>query len=369
MELKDQNILFFTRSMGLGGTENVILQLCEILQPHVNKIVVCSCGGVNEEKLNIMGIAHYQIHDIERKNPKVIIKVSAQLKKIIKRESITIIHTHHRMSAFYVVMLRLYKKCLFLNTSHNTFTDKKSFTRFAYKKANIVACGEMVKINLVDLFKLKDSQVTVIHNAVKPFNDQLIECNEITDLHNKGYFVVGNVGRLSKQKGMEYYIQAIPKVIERNPNVHFMIIGDGEDLLKLKTLAKELNIEEYVTFMGYRNDIQNLMKQLDLIVLSSLWEGLPLTPIEAFSVGKTVVATAVDGTVEIVKDGVNGLLVESKNIEELAEKINYIINNPDERLEFEKNALIQYETGFSFEIFSKAYIDFYNDKLSGQTNG
>ena len=54
MSLKDQNILFFTRTMKLGGTENVVLQMCEILQPYVNKIVVCSCGGVNVEKLNII---------------------------------------------------------------------------------------------------------------------------------------------------------------------------------------------------------------------------------------------------------------------------------------------------------------------------
>jgi glycosyltransferase involved in cell wall biosynthesis len=315
-----------------------------------------------------MGIIHYQIPDIERKNPKVIIDVSSQLKKIIKQEQITIIHTHHRMAAFYVAMLRLYKKCLFLNTSHNTFTDKKRLTRFAYKKANIIACGEMVKKNLVDCFNLPDSQVTVIHNAVKSFDGELIECKEITDLHNDGYFVVGNVGRLSKQKGMEYYIQAIPNVIKKNPKTHFVIIGDGEDMLKLKILSNELGVEDYVTFMGYRSDIQNLMSQLDLIVLSSLWEGLPLTPIEAFSVGKTVVATAVDGTIEIVEDGINGFLIEAQNSDIIADKISYIIDHPNMQSGLEKNALLRYETEFSFEIFSSAFIDFYNKKLSGNAD-
>ena len=76
MQLQDQNILFFTRTMDLGGTENVIIQLCEIFQPLVNKIVVCSRGGVNEEKLREMGIKHYQIPDIEDKTFKNLTSVS-----------------------------------------------------------------------------------------------------------------------------------------------------------------------------------------------------------------------------------------------------------------------------------------------------
>ena len=68
--LQNQNVLLFARTMGLGGTENVVLQLCEILRPVVNKVVVCSCGGVNEKLLQNMGIKHYTIPDIEKKNSK-----------------------------------------------------------------------------------------------------------------------------------------------------------------------------------------------------------------------------------------------------------------------------------------------------------
>ena len=198
-DLSKQNILFFTRTMELGGTENVILQLCETFKPLVNKIVVCSCGGVNEKKLKELNIKHYTIPDIENKNPSCIITVSKMLKKIIKNENITVVHTHHRMAAFYVAFLKIYKKCLFINTSHNTFDNKVKFTRYAYKHANLVACGEMVKKNLVETFGLPEKQVTVIHNAVKPFVDQIKVDSFIKQLHEKGCFVVGNIGRLSEQ--------------------------------------------------------------------------------------------------------------------------------------------------------------------------
>ncbi len=69
---------YFTRTMGLGGTENVVLQLCEILNPVVNKVVVCSCGGVNEKRLLAMGIKHYTIPDIEKKDVKTVFSTLSQ---------------------------------------------------------------------------------------------------------------------------------------------------------------------------------------------------------------------------------------------------------------------------------------------------
>ena len=346
--------------MEQGGTENVILQLCEIMQPLVNKVVVCSCGGVNIGKLQKAGIRHYKIDDIENKSITTLATVSKKLLQIVNKEDITIIHTHHRMAAFYVSLLRLYKKCYFVCTAHNTFTNKKFLTRYAYQHANIVACGEKVKENLLDYFKLRnDDHLTVIHNAVKPFNGPVIEDDLIRNLHEEGYYIVGNIGRLSEQKGIEYYIRAIPNVIGKYPKTYFLIIGDGEDKEKLKELASSLDLEDNVSFLGYRTDIQNLMSQIDMMVLSSLWEGLPLTPIEAFSVGKTIIATGVDGTVEVVENGRNGILISPQRSDQISEKIVWAIEHPDEIRQMEISAKETFNSEFSFETFSHKYVDYY----------
>ena len=84
MKLKNQNILFIVRTMGLGGTENVVLQLCEILYGKVNKIVICSSGGVHEDKLSSMGIKHYTIPDIASKRLDDMVECYTKINSIIK---------------------------------------------------------------------------------------------------------------------------------------------------------------------------------------------------------------------------------------------------------------------------------------------
>lgn len=358
MELKKQNILLFTRTMALGGTENVVLQLCEILKPYVNKVIVCSCGGINEAKLKEMNIRHITINDIEDKNPKKILQNIKILKKLIKEEKITIIHSHHRMAAMYANLVTNHK-IIKLANGHNTFYNKKLLTKLAYKNTNIIAVGNQVKKNLVEYFKINKKQVSVIHNAIKPFNEEITIDKNIKTSKDNGNVIIGNIGRLSEQKGMEYFIEAAAIVIKKYSNIKFYIVGTGEDEAKLKQLAKDLLPSNTIEFMGYRQDIQNLISQMDFVVLSSLWEGLPLTPIETFSVSKTIVATAVDGTIEIVDDKHNGLLVPPKDPKQLAEAMIKLIKNNKQREKFEKNAYETYINKFSFDKLKKKYIEYY----------
>ena len=360
MNLRKQNILFLTRTMNLGGTENVILQLCEVLKSEVNNIVVCSCGGINEKKLQEMNIEHIKINYIENKNPINIIRNIKIIKKIIKEKNITIIHSHHRMAAMYANIVSN-KKIIKIANAHNTFWDKKVLTKLSYANTQIIAVGEQVKKNLVDFYKIPKKRVNVIYNAVKPFDGNIIIDNELKEAKRNGYTIVSNIGRLSEQKGMEYFIEAAEVINKNNQKIKYYIIGSGEKEKDLKQMVQKKKLEDYIKFMGFRADVQNIMSQSDLIVLSSLWEGLPLTPIEAFSVGKTIVATSVDGTVEIVKNKENGLLVKPRDVNELSSAICELVENESEKKKFEENAIKTYKEKFSFEIFRENYIKFYKN--------
>ena len=361
MNLGEQNVLFFVKTMNMGGTSNVILQLCKILQPHVNKIVVCSVGGPMVENLSKMGIKHIKVGNVGCHRFSEAIKILRQLNDIIKQENITIVHTHHRMSAFYTAFLYKKGRFKFINTAHNTFYDNKLMTKFAYKNANIIACGKMVKKNLVDFFRIPCEQVTVIHNAVEPYNEKVEIIDVLQQLKNEGYYLVANVGRFSKQKGMEYFIDSYPLVKKEIDKIKYVLVGDGEDREKLKKKISELGMQNDVIFLGFRRDVQNVLSQIDLLVLSSLWEGLPLTPIEGFSVGKTVVATAVDGTVEIVENGNNGFLIPAKDAKAIAEKVVYLFKHQDKQKIMEEEATKTFVNEFSFEKFSDSIVNYYSN--------
>ena len=359
MILKRQNVLMFPRTMGLGGTEGVVLQLCKILQPKVNKIIVCSCGGVNVQKLEEMGVSHYDIPDIENKSPKTILKVLTTVLGIIRREKITVVHAHHRMAAFYTRILRFLCRITAINTSHNTFTDKRSLTKFALSGANLIACGEMVKKNLVETYGIASKRVTVIHNAVEPFEGELYPDKVLSELRQQGFMLVGNVGRLSEQKGMVYFLRSLPAVKAVYSNVKYIVIGDGEDRKMLEALTDELGLREDVLFLGYRSDIRNVMAQMDILVLSSLWEGLPLTPIEAFSMGKTVVGTAVDGTVEVIAHEENGLLIPPRDPDAIANSVIRLLTDKQLCTRCEENALKTFQDEFSFDTYAERVVAFY----------
>lgn len=358
MNLKNQNILFIVRTMGVGGTENVVLQLCQVFHNIVNRIVVCSTGGVLENELNRMGIQHYKIKDISSKNPLDFISSCFEIREIIKKEKITIVHSHHRMGALIAEIVSP-SSVIKVANAHNTFYDKRYLTRFAYKHTHIVAVGKKVKQNLTDYFGLPEKQISVIYNAVKPFDKNIDVVDALSKEKQQGNIVIGNIGRLAPQKGLEYFIDAAKLVLKKHPNARFFIVGDGPLKNKLQMIIKQNHLDKFVYLLGYRSDIQNVMSQCAFIVLSSLWEGLPLTPIEAFSVSKTVVATSVDGTPEIVKNNKNGLLVKPKNIEQLAGSICYLIENRDFLEKFEFCAKSTYNLKFSFNKFKENYLFYY----------
>ncbi len=131
--------------------------------------------------------------------------------------------------------------------------------------------------------------------------------------------VVGTVARLVPVKGHSYFIDAAERVANEVPQARFMIIGDGALRADLEELVRKKNLANYFYFLGLRNDVQDLLALLDIIVLSSLNEGMGRVIVEAMASAKPVVATKVGGVPEVVLDGYTGLLVKPRDKDALAE--------------------------------------------------
>jgi len=145
--------------------------------------------------------------------------------------------------------------------------------------------------------------------------------------------IIGCIGRLHPQKGYPQLLQALKDVKDKIPGVHLLIIGTGELDSQLKSMAHKLGLSKSVTFAGSRTDIPAILNCLDLFVLPSLWEGHPLVVLEAMAAGLPVVATQVGGTPEVVQNGETGLLVEPKDISQLASAMITLLQNPSLRKE------------------------------------
>ena len=161
--------------------------------------------------------------------------------------------------------------------------------------------------------------------------------------------VVGMVGRLSKQKAPQYFIRAVPDVLKENPNVRFLLVGDGELRSKVAKLAEKLGVDRAVTFLGFRDDVPEVLQVLDIFVLTSLWEGLGRSLTEAMYMGCPVVATKVEGVPELVVDGKTGILVEPKDSGAIARGIIELINQPSKAKDMGKAARRRVVNGFSAE--------------------
>ena len=340
------NILHISRTMDIGGAERIVYQLATDLKDEFDQVHVASTGGLWEEKLAENGIQHHRILDVDSKQPATVLKILASLSRIIKENEITLVHTHHRMAAFYIRLLQLrHPKLIHVYTAHNVFKDKLPLYKFALGKAHAIAVGEAVSENLKTDVGIKDT--TIIYNGVLMEESQ----DTVSEIVRTPGVKIGCIARLSEQKGLTYLIEAMSLVT--NPSVSLFIVGDGE-----LNQTKKLSLEERIHFLGYRSDVVECINSFDFLVSSSIYEGLALSVIETFLNSKTIVATDIPGINEIVNE-TNGFLVPVKNPNAMAQAIDKLAGEVKFREKLAKKARLDYESKYSYSSFINNYKQFY----------
>ena len=146
-----------------------------------------------------------------------------------------------------------------------------------------------------------------------------------------GDLLVGIVARLVPIKRHEVFLQAVKRIAERIPNCHFLVVGDGERRSELEDLVWHLGLGKRVRFLGWRADLPEIYADLDVVVLSSRNEGLPVSLIEAMAAGRPVAATRVGGVADLMEDGMTCLLVPPGESGALAEAIMALLGDPERR--------------------------------------
>jgi glycosyltransferase involved in cell wall biosynthesis len=247
-------------------------------------------------------------------------------------------------------------------------TLKKISFRFIDK---IIMVSESNQRFMAETFgKDIEHKTMVIVNGIETSlycDNQTFSINHGIDRNINVYTVVVVAG-LNNQKGHEYLFRSVPIILRKIPETRFVLVGDGHLREYLEELASSLGITNAITFLGFRSDVADIVRASDLFVLPSIFEGLPLSLIEAMACGKAVVATNVDGTADVVVDGVTGYLVPPRDPEQLAQKIIELLENPELRIRFGKAGREKVQKFFSAERMIQDYERLYEELLENTSN-
>jgi len=183
------------------------------------------------------------------------------------------------------------------------------------------AVSDAIRTFVVQKGHMDPDKIVTIHNGI-----DFVEANVAPTERGEfgldhGVPVVGVVGRLAKEKGHRYLLDAARIVINKYPQVQFLIVGDGPEREELVRFAFRLGLKDHVIFTGYRRDVLRILSVSDIFALATLWEGLSMVILEAMVMAKPVVTTNVVGNPELVVDGVTGFLVPPRDAEGLANRI------------------------------------------------
>jgi glycosyltransferase involved in cell wall biosynthesis len=258
-----------------------------------------------------------------------------QLYRLIRREKPNVVHLHLLKARFLAgVAAKAARVPLILETFHgDLFSDYYGYLKTqAILMAErflghlimdrVVAISQRVKENVIRHHVAPARKIEVVPLGLEL--DQFRRCSVARGELRQELGIdaeerlVGMVGRMVPIKGHSYFLQAAREVLLAYPRVRFVLVGDGHLRRDLELECRRLGIDRSVIFLGWRRDLGRIYADLDIVALSSLNEGTPVSLIEAMAAGRATVATNVGGVSDVVEDGVTGLLVPSKQSRALA---------------------------------------------------
>lgn len=231
----------------------------------------------------------------------------------------------------------------------------------------LVAVSEGVRTYLVQRQGIAKEKIQVIPNGVdlRQYGGERASAAYLRKAcdFNKDSLVVGTVAALKQQKGLQYLISAAAQVVNEHPKARFVLVGTGTMESTVRDWIKQAGLEQVFIMTGQRGDVPQLLTGMDLFVLPSLWEGMPMALLEAMSMGRACVVTDIGGPNELVEDGRSGVIVPPGDSEALAKAILRLLRDTALRVALGQAARLRVETVYSVEAVARAYDGLYQKLL------
>ena len=318
-------ILQVITSLNIGGAEKLIVDMVPMYNQRGMQVDVLLFNGTNTQFKTQLEEKHVKVYALSTSskniyNPINIFKLIPILKKY------DIIHTHNTACQLYTAIANIFCNKVLITTEHNVTNRRRNWgwykfiDQWMYRKYSAIICiSDKAKDNLCNYIQTEHN-IQTIYNGINLANYQLAEHNE-SSTNRK--FVIVMVAGFRAQKDQDTLIKAFQHLPK--DKYELWLVGDGVRRIDLERLVDTLNLRQNVRFLGNRNDIPNILKSSDVIVMSSHYEGMSLSSIEGMAAGKPFVASDVPGLHEITEGA--GILFPHENDMMLADIIIQLTSN------------------------------------------
>lgn len=341
------NICFLSGDMSrTGGTERVLSIIANELSKQKNKFNIHILSITNENNTSYFNLENEIKNDRILKSKDVNFKkqyfqVVKGIRHYIKENNIDILIDVEVIASLFSIPATRFTKTKLISWEHfNFYEDNGSHLRIYARKLAarfsncIITLTEHDKQNYLNNLDIK-GKVEYIYNPIEEVDD--VECN----IKSKQII---SVGRLTYQKGFDMLCDVAKVVLKDNKGWKWLILGDGEDKDKLRSKIKEYGLENKLILKGNVSNVEEYYKNSSLYVMTSRFEGLPMTLLEAKTYKLPIVSfNCLTGPSEIVKNNVNGYLINPENVEAMSNKLNILMNDENKIKEFSNNAQIDIE--------------------------
>jgi len=327
------HVMQVVHSLVRGGSERVACDLAMRLDRSRVRSSVCALdvGGPLAAELEAAGIAAH----VTGRRPGRDARLIGTLYRLFRREQVDVVQTHHLTQLIYGALGARLAGATLVHVEHETFSLRSARARRRLRALSffcdrVVAVGEEIRDFLVGEVRIARSRVALIRNGI----DLARYRPGRRDFRRRiGLPVterwIGQIARLEEEKDQATLLRAFASVRARHADTRLVLVGDGSLRASLEELARGLGVDAAVSFLGARSDVADLLPELDVFVLSSIREGLPLALLEAMACGVPVVATAIGNIPRVVRDGENGDLVPPADERALAAAVGRTLDSPD----------------------------------------
>jgi len=356
MENKNINVLHYVSAFPQGGLEKLLLYFLKASKNDVTVVIMNDYVDeyLKQELIKTVDKVYFLNKKKANKNPKYLL----QLLKIIKENKIDIIHTHDFGSMMWSTFCKILKPKLKLVYTIHSSPDVKNWNKLTlFINRTFVNMNIAISEAIFNDCVLKKMKATKIYNGVD--TKKFIPAQSKTQL-----FSIINVARITYYiKGLDVLVKALKKCKDIGMKFTCNLVGgavkgDKYSIEDLKKLIEDLELSEEIKFWGNREDIPELLAQSDLFILPSRFEGMPISLLEAMAAKLPVIASNISGSTELVEHEKNGLLFESENHNDLAEKILSLYNDREKMKCMAQNGY-EYVQGFDISIMCEKYWDLY----------